>query len=276
MLSSSKRILIFLSPLCFLIFYSSCSSIKQKELADYYRNHPISLFYSTLQNSLEIETFQGNAHLTVESPIENFQGNAKVFYKRPDSLFVQIQAGFGVPLGSMLVIGDKVQLYNIRDRVLFRSEGADVPLDDLIGMNLRAGNLIEATLGLPRPPSFQISTITEDDSISYDSIEGNFKYYLDVGSEEREYIADPDEQVFTHYSIIRTENDTTACTFKNFRRFKNIRIPQHVQIIRYKQKERLAFFYTRMNVNKKLPNNRFQIKISDNVEVINLTEPSYD
>ena len=251
-----------------MLIVVSCSSFTSDENAEYYRSHPGSLFYSVLQRSLEIDTFEGNARLTVESPIENFQGNAKIFYRYPDSLLVQIQAGLGVSIGNMLVIGDKVQLYNIRDRILYKSEGADVPLDDLIGMSLRAGNLIEAVLGLPRPPDFLVNV---NDTIKYNPVDDNFKYYLNYKDEGKEYIADPKSQVFTQYILIYHGNDTTVCNFKQFRRFKNVKMPQHIQITRYHKSERLALYYTRMQVNKKIPKNRFQLKISDNVKIINLT-----
>ena len=264
--SRKIKILLFL---LFILISFSCSSFLRNEKAEYYRSHPGSLFYSVLQRSLEIETFEGNARLTVESPIENFQGNAKVFYRRPDSLLVQIKAGFGVSIGNMLVIGDEVQLYNIRDRILYKSEGADVPLDDLIGMSLRVGNLIEAVLGLPRPPDF---LITKNDTIEYDPVDDKFKYYLNFEEERKEYIADPESQVFVKYSLIYSDDDTTGFTFKQFRRFKNIKMPQHIQIIRYHKNERLAFYYTRMQVNKKIAKNRFRLNVPDNVDIIHLTQ----
>ncbi len=255
-----------------IVFFSliaiSCSSFTSNENAEYYRSNPGSLFYSVLQRSIEIDTFEGYARLTVESPSENFQGNAKIFYRQPDSLLVQIQAGFGVSIGNMLVIGDKVQLYNIRDRILYKSEGADVPLDDLIGMSLRVGNLIEAVLGLPRPPDFLANV---NDTVKYNPVDDKFKYYLNYRDERKEYIADPKSQVFEQYTLIYPGNDTTICNFKQFRRFKNVKMPQHIQITRYHKNERLALYYTRMQVNKKIPKNRFQLKISDNVDIINLT-----
>jgi hypothetical protein len=267
---SKKRILFFLLQFILLFSFISCSLFTRNENADFYRSNPVALFYTLVQRSLEVKTFEGSGHLTVESPVEGFQGNAKVYFRQPDSLLVIIQAGFGVPVGSMLIIGDNVQLYNIRDKILFKSEGADVPLDDLIGMNLRASNLIEAALGLPRPPKFNIAN---NDSLQIKPVDDKFNYVVNSDIEEKRYLADPGKQVFESYSLIRpAENDTTICTFKQFRKFKNIRIPQHIQIAKYDKKERLSLYYTRMQINKKIPKNRFQLKISDNVDVVNLTK----
>lgn len=266
---SKNRILFSLFQSILLLTSLSCSFFAQNDNTVFYRSNPVALFYSLVQRSLEIDTFEGSGHLTVESPVEGFQGNVKVYFRQPDSLLVIIQAGFGVPVGSMLVIGNKVQLYNIRDKILFKSEGADVPLDDLIGMNLRAANLIEATLGLPRPPELNVSN---DDSLQIRSVDDKFNYVVNSDLEEKRYLADPKKQVFENYSLIRpAEKDTTICTFKQFRKFKNVRIPQHIQVTRYDKKERLSLYYTRMQVNKKIPQNRFQLKISDNVDVVNLT-----
>lgn len=271
---SQRRILYFLFQFIFLFVLHSCSYFTRNEKADFYRTNPKVLFYSLVQHSLEIDSFEASGHLTVESPVEGFQGNAKVYFRQPDSLLVIIQAGFGVPVGSMLIIGNKIQLYNIRDKILFKSEGADVPLDDLIGMKLRTANLIEATLGLPRPP--EISLIAND-SLKIIPMEDKFNYVVNSDTEEKRYLANPNKQVFENYVLIRpTEQDTTICSFRQFRKFKNLRMPQHIQITRYDKKERLSLYYTRMQVNKKIAKGRFQLKISDNVDVVNLTKSNHD
>lgn len=266
----------FLRPsrliLSYLLFVS-CAPFTGGDKADFYRSHPVSLFYTAFQHTQEIETFEGKAHLTIESAVEGFQGNATIYYRRPDSLLVRLQAGFGVPVGSMLITGNRVQIYNIREKSLYESEGSDVPLNSLVGINLRAANLFEAVLGLPRLPDMISATGTEPDSLHYLADEGNFIFSIQTETDAREYIVTPDKQVFLHYALFNTsDGDTTLCTFRQFRRFKNIKMPQHVQISRKNPKERLSLFYTRMQVNKRIPKDRFKIKYPKDVEIIHLAE----
>ncbi len=260
-------------PVLSLLFFVSCAPFTGGSKTDFYRSHPVSLFYTALQHGQEIESFEGKAHLTIESPVEGFQGNATIYYRRPDSLLVKLQAAFGVPVGSLLITGNRVQIYNIREKSLSESEGGNVPLNSLIGIGLRTENLFEAVLGLPRLPDMLTVSATELDSLHYMAEDGNFTYFIQTKTDKRKYIAAPDKQVFLQYVLFNgSDGDTTLCTFRQFRRFKNIRMPRHVQISRENPKERLSLFYTRMQVNKKFPNNRFKIKYPKDVKIIHLAK----
>jgi len=269
--AGNYRSIYYTLPFSVFLFVWSCAPFHRNEKADYYRAHPNSLFFSALQHSLRLRTFDGSAQIAVESPQGNFNGLAQVYYQQPDSLLIQIRAGFGISVGNLLSVGDRIWIHNVREHILYQGRGADVSLNDLVGVKLRVGNLVEAALGLPKPP------LTYGKSLLQSELQdGNIYFSLADGDMKWEYLADPEREVFLRYTIIQTIlADTIQCVFRQFRRLQQNYLPQHIQISHLHQRERLSLFYTDTRVNKKLPRDRFRLKMAKDVEVINLTQEGY-
>ena len=263
-------------PLLYLIsaLLASCTSgSRLAQENSYYRENPLSLFRDALQHSQKLNTLEGSGYLSVESPQGGFTGTARVYYQNPDSLLVQIKTGPGVSVGYMLVTGKQFQLYNIPDRTLFRSEGDQAPLEELIGVRLQLPNIFDAALGVPRLQGPFNSHDSEIDSLQFDFENDNIRYYLESGGDSYLYQADPKEGVFVGYTLVRSgEVDSIFCVYKQFRKQGGIKIPRHIQITRPAQKERISFFYTRLKVNGKMSKNRFSPKTPGNVKVIDLNQ----
>ncbi len=261
----------------FLIFaiFQSCTSASRVQRAAFYRANPQSLFDAAQQHSRKLHTFEGSGHLTVESPDGGFNGTARVYYQQPDSLLIQIKTGPGVSVGYLLVIGRKFSLYNIPDNIVYRSEGDQVPLEQLIGIRLQLPNIFDAALGVPRLQAAHLSNGGNGDSLRFEAENDKIRYFLEHGGDRYGYLADPKEGAFVGYTLVRSgETDSVYCVYKQFQKHKGIKIPRHIQITRPAQKERISFFYTRLKINGKLPKHRFKLKVSSSAEVINLDEES--
>lgn len=266
-------------PITFFILgfalFQACTSASRIERENYYRANPKSLFNDALQNSQKLNTLEASGYLAVESPQGGFNGTVRVYYQQPDSLLVQIKTGPGISVGYMLVIGQKFLLYNISENTLFRSEGSHVPLEELIGIRLQLPNIFDATLGLPRVYAANMPNGSKGDSLQIEVVKDKIHYSLEIDGDQYFYVADPKEGVFVGYTLVRSgETDSIFCDFKQFRKHRGIKIPRHIQVTRPAQKERVSFFYTRLKINGKLAKNRFNLKVSDKAEIIDLDRTS--
>ncbi len=253
------------------LIQQSCSAFRANNLGDFYRENPPALFRHAIQQSLELPSLTGEGFLTLESPDGGFTGYAQVTYKRPDSLLIKLRTGYGVSLGEILLVNDRVYIYNIRDRVLIRSEGETLPLQDMLGMELNVSDLFAAALGSPRLPLSADLALTWWDSLRYVIDQKYIRYSLQLDDMFREYVADPDLGAFVATSQVQLgQKDTIRYEFKRFRKIKKYRLPQHIQILRSQSRQRLSLYYNRLQVGRKISPNTFRIQISDDVDVINL------
>lgn len=264
---SSKCLTFVLATLFF-----SCASVNRNQSVAYYQAHPLSLFEFAVHRLQFLKSLEGSAFLQVESPQGGFQGNARVYYQKPDSLLVQIKTGPGVSVGHLLIIGQDFWLYNIPDNILFTSHGRQVPLEELIGIRLYLPNIMDAALGIPGTHHKSVADSSAG-HIRHDFVNGKIRYQLKSENKTYIYLADPVEEAIIAYSLIdEAEADTIYYQFKQFQRHQGINIPRHIQITRPSNRERISFFYQRVKVNDKLPGDRFELKVSDSAERIELSQ----
>jgi len=247
----------------------SCSLNRSAVTADYFRQNPPALFYHALQNGQNLRSLSGEGYLTLESPDGGFTGYARVDYRAPDSLLVALRTGYGLSVGKLLVKGQDVWLYNVRERVVYHSVGQDVPLEDWIGLKLSVNDLFAAVLGSPRLPPLGFTETV--DSLRY-SPQGKFiRYELRGTDEVRIYDADPQLGAIVRTQMVTLATfDTVECLYKNFRRIQHYFLPRQVQILRPKYRERLSFYYRRVTVNRKISPGIFELHLPEDVQIIQL------
>ncbi len=260
----------------FLLFislsFSSCTG-NNSQRADFFRKNPLALYNAALQQSLKLNSLEGFAHLTVESPEGGFDGSARIYFQQPDSLLIQIKIGPGISLGYMLIKNEQFWMYNIRKKLLFKSKGDQVPLEELIGIKVPLPNIYDAALGLPRYQNYQLSDNSDSSALKIQYVGSNIQYTFLRNGHIYNFLADPGKGSFIKYTLVRKgEVDSIHVVFKQFRKYSGINVPKHIQVSRPTHKERLSFFYSRITVNKKMRPNRFALKVPKNIEIINLTQ----
>jgi len=258
-----------LIPAVLLIFSVSCSLNRSGVNADYFRQNPPALFYHALQNGQMLQSLSGEGYLTLESPDGGFTGYARILYRAPDSLLISLRTGYGISLGKLLVAGNKVWLYNIRERTAYRSTGRQLPVEDWLGMRLSVEDLFAAVLGGPRVPPVELTEAA--DSLRYSVHKKWIRFELRGPDEVRLYDADPELGAIVRSRFVTLATlDTVECRFKNFRRIGRYRLPQQVQVLRPKYRERLSLYYRHVAVDRKISSRDFRLKLPGNVRIVDL------
>lgn len=263
-LSPLRQAVLFVASLL-SVSLTSCSLHRDTINPDYFLQDPPALFAHALRPALEVEKLAGEGYLTFETPQGGFTGYAKVYYKRPDSLLIQLRTGYGIPIGRLLVLGDTVWIQNLRERTVYRSHGQAVPLEDFIGMKLSVDDLFTAVLGVPRLAHLA------GDSLRYELADHLIRYRLRSPEELREYTADPRQGVIVRAMLVQLNtSDTVETVFSSFRRVKHWRLPRRIQIIRPRYRERLALHYRRIEVNRNFGEKVFRWNLPENMRLIDL------
>jgi len=247
---------------------SSCTLLNNQRSTEFYLAHPEALFFKAVEQMQKVQSFRGEGYLTFESPEGGFTGLTTVLYRSPDSLRVTLRTNFGVPIGELLVLGENVWLYNLREKVLYRSRGKEVPLEGLIGMRLSVGDVFTAATGRPLLEGLADLAPTWWDSMQVEPVDGLLRYRFRFGENVRTYVADPAKEQFVAFSSSWPGYGAFYCQIGRFRKVRGVRLPQHIQVIRPDRRERLAVYFRRLEANPRPRQGDFSLKIRDDVDVV--------
>ena len=255
-----KRILLLFF---IILLFSDCANIFQRK--------PLSLEDVTVQkirsrveeNYWKLKSIKGRAHLSIESPEMGFTAFSNISLKLPDLLNVEVKAGLGFGVGSILVRDDQFVVYSSMENVVYYGDIQSFNLNKIGLADIQLDELMGLAAGLPLIPASGKSNLTIDDN----------KYVITLQSEniQKKYWIDPKKFVVTNFNIYKNDNQLfVQQEFSQFKKERGVYLPKVIKITRPEGRQRVTLFYTDRSTNKKINSDEFTIKIPDNAQKIKL------
>ena len=247
----------------FIIFlYTDCSiSFLSSQIAPTVSSH--TLLYKIHHKAGLLKSFQGTAKLRMLSADYMFKGNLKIRMKSPDSLWMKFEGPMGIDVASVRVGGQEMQYYIPSEKIIYNGTANRLRELNLLPWNVEVSNIIQSFLGLIDPPY-----ALPDSTIAYSYEEG--AYILPISPQERIWI-DPRGPVVSKWERRDSlGNPLWVWEGEMFYKRGKLRLPKFIQITQYNPRQRLTFFYEIMDVNHKLPEDWYAMKIPEGVEEIEL------
>lgn len=212
------------------------------------------------QNFQAMNSFHGNARVTIES--QQFSGNVsmEVSWIRPDKLYIQAEGPLGIDVGKIYVGASRFIIYNQYNNH-FTSGSVDDPyLNRLWLTNFSLQELKYAVLGYAAQAERPLRLSDE------------FHGVFTAQDEEIEYrfIVNPERGLLERCEILRDGRVFMQQDFKKYKSVNGFYVPQIIQITMLEQKERLSIFYEDMQINKQLDARAFVIDVNSKVQQLNL------
>ena len=221
-------------------------------------------YIDVIENSLErnynrLRTLKGRGQLVVQSPRQSFRGDARVLLKKPDSLYVKLEAMLGLDVGVMFADRYEFFIYSPMDNMVYTSTDEDtLRLGMFLGFDMSRQHFLQSITGLPKIEQLSDLQLSVEE-----------KEWLLVGY-ANEYLykhwIDPQWGVITKTEVRDKTNDLIRIEkFSRFAKINNVRIPQTIRYIRPQKKESLTMFYDTVNINNKISPKKFYIKMPPDV-----------
>jgi len=255
-----KRVLFFFVAILLLF---NCSQILRKKPLTTDRITIQEICNRIDQNFQKLETLKGRAHLSVEMPGMGFTAISHIALKTPDSLAINVKAGFGMGVGSIFVSKDQFMVYSSMENRVYLGNVESFDMSQFFQINVKFQDLIELISGILLIDDLQNTALSIDENkflITNKTELGTAKYWID-----------PDKFVVTDFQYYNNEDEVIVKQeFRSFQKEKGVFLPKIIKINRPKTAERITLMYTSRQTNKKLAAEEFLIKMPENTQQINL------
>jgi len=217
-----------------------------------------------LKNHSKFKTLQGRGKLVIQSPRQSFSGSAVVNLKNPDSIYVRVEAVFGLDVGVVFADLKRFLIYSPMENLAYVGDNTDtLRLKSFLGFDLTFEEMMHSMSGLTmlkKMPTAKIKMKEDElhiiglaDSVFYD-------YTLDTQFGLISQVVMKDFNGRT----LRIEE------YKQFTTINGVRVPRLVRFTRPIEKESLTIFYDQLAINKSISAADFYVRVPNDALKIRL------
>ncbi|NIA30969.1 MAG: DUF4292 domain-containing protein [Actinobacteria bacterium] len=247
-----------------LVFLAGCASVLRGPAINPQETN-WQVVTQILQNNFErLRTLQGWGRLVVETPQMAYNASSTVVFKSPDSLFVKIEAIFGLDVGTLFADRDTYRLYIPSHNTCYTGSTDSMALSQFIAFDLSLDKLIHTLSGLETAQGLSKGILKKDKKGLI--LWGNDGTYI------HKYWIDPKKGVVTRGEIRNKSNQTVLLEeFDRFIRMDGgVIVPRTIRLQRPLEKQSLTLFYENLVVNKKVSEKDFKFKVPQKVLKVTL------
>lgn len=216
------------------------------------------------KNHAKFETLQGRGKLILQSPRQSFSGSAVVNLKNPDSIYVRVEAIFGLDVGVVFADLNEFLIYSPMENIAYTGENTDtLRLKSFLGFDLTFQEMMQSMSGLAtlkEMPTAKVKMKEDElhiigiaDSVFYDyTLDTQFGLISKVISKD------------FNGRILRIEE------YKQFTTIDGVRLPRLIRFTRPNEKESLTIFYDQVAINQSLSAKDFYVRVPQDVLKIRL------
>jgi len=264
-LRGCSRISVWLCAIFILLLFSKCGiPFLSSKVAPAVSSH--TLLNKIHQKVQSLKNFQGKAKLRMLSSEFMFKGNIKVSMKSPDSLWMKFEGPMGIDIALVRVRGKEMQYYIPSQKILYTGSVDRLRDLNLVPWNVEVSNIIQSFLGVIDPPD----TIS-DSTIVYSSQEDAYIISFNDEDVKEKIWINPRGPVVSRWERRNKQgNPLWVWEGDMFYKRGRLRLPKFIQITQYNPRQRITLYYEIMDINKKLPEDWYIMKIPEGVEEIEL------
>jgi hypothetical protein len=246
-----------------LLMLSSCGRVLHRPALKPDETRMETIQQVLQQNAHQLRTLYASGNILVETPESSFQGTVTVRIKKPDSLYVKLEATLGIDIGVLFADRREFLLYTPMQNTYYTGASRDLNLRRFLPVDPSIDRLIETVSGLCTAQDLTqgIVKVKENELILFGR--HNDRYYT--------FWIDPYKGVVLQSQIRNQDDDLLyLAQYERFKREGKVYLPQTIRIQRPKQNESVTLFYTSVRANKQIPAASFAIRIAGDTQHIQL------
>lgn len=251
-------------PVFLLMVFVSCSTVS-KGPAIKPNESRIDVVRNILEkNHNKFKTLQGRGKLVLQSPQQSFSGSAIVHLKNPDSIYVRIEAVFGLDVGVVFADLDEFLIYSPMENIAYVGDDTDtLRLKSFLGFDLTFDEMMQSMSGLAALKDMPTAKIKmKDEQLHIIGIADSIFY---------DYTLDSQAGLISHVVMKDFQGRTLRIEeYKQFTTINGVRVPRMVRFTRPTEKESLTIFYDQLTINATLSAKDFYVRVPQDVLKIRL------
>ena len=256
------RRIVFLPFFSVLLLLSGCAGFlaSKKPIPEM---TPELLIQLLREHQSKLASYQGSASFSASTEFGGFQGFMDIRAVNPDSLRIKVEGPFGIDVGLIRLTGRDVLMYNPFGNTVFRGNLDSLQLKRLLPVELENSQMALGLQGL-----LMLDPSCSDSAYALSITDR--EYVLHLNASETVWI-DPDGPVITRWER-RTETNEIVWEWqgKSYQKQGKVRLPQIVKIKRSDPNQAITMRYRHVRTNKKMKPGWAEIKIPEDVHVIEL------
>jgi outer membrane lipoprotein-sorting protein len=215
------------------------------------------------ENYDNLRTLSADGKVIIETPEASYTANATIHLKKPDSIYVKIEAAFGIDVGVLFADRHRYVIYTPMQNTVYTGPADSFNLDRFLSFRLSYKKLVQLLSGLETAEPISSGTIHRQ--------ENQLLLLSKNGDQPVVHSVDPYNGVVTQ---TRTYNQNHELVFlahySRFSTFDGVRLPKTIRIQRPRQKESITFFYNSVAVNQKIDPDKFTIVVPEKAIKVDL------
>lgn len=247
--------------LCFLFGCAALRSSRPLVPGD-----PQQVYFKVAENYRRVQSFRGNGRLIIDSPEMQLAAAATVLTKQPDSMFIKVEATFGVDAGFFFADRKRFESYSPFENSYFFGDVNQMDQLLLFRMKVNYDEMLSGITGAMLPPFDSTFAMTiEEDTYRFEGKRNAWRIT---------YWIDPKRGAVTKAE----QHDSTGAlysrqTFRRFHKSDGVWLPQWLQLDRPGTRERFTIFYDRIAINEKIAATDFSLRVPASAARINFSAP---
>lgn len=225
---------------------------------------PQKIYAQVADNYRRLQSFRGNGKLIIDSPQMQLAAAATVLTQQPDSMFIKVEATFGVDAGFFFADRKRFESYSPFENTYFYGDVNHMEQLLLFSMTVSYDEMLSGITGAVLPPFDSTFAMTVDGD--------NYRCEGRRDLWRVSYWIDPKHGVVTKAE----QHDSTGAlysrqTFRRFHKTQGVWLPQWLQLDRPGLRERITVFYDRIQLNGKFAASDFRLRVPATATRINLS-----
>lgn len=252
-----KSIFIFLFSLVLIL---SCAGGKKTSITKPVLKDINSWPLQFEKNHQKIQSLEGTARLTVESPDFSGHISLKIYWIKPDTFFIQAEGPLGLDIGKMFIGNSRFIIYNQFENQFLSGRVNDPYFGKFLQTDIYLKDLKQAVLGLPLKFSTSLTLI--------DANHGVFRKR--IGDNDYRFVVNPATGLLEKWESLEKNQVQIIEEFKNYKLIDDIYFPFLIQLTLPMEQQRISIFYKEIILNKPIDSKIYTIEISPKVKQLNL------
>jgi len=211
----------------------------------------------------KIQSLQAVSRITIDS--KEFSGHfyANILYQQSDSLLITVNGFFGLDAGNVFIGKDRFIFYNQITNKFYNGTLQDFKTKNFMQFPMTISELSNMLLG---KENFTIMKIV-DYSVQQNS------FLIKAQNGDLNYDIWIDDQIGHIFKLHAYKDDQLVFTreYGDFVKQNGVYFPRKIVMTQAEEKQSVAIYYTELKINREINRNKFNIKISDTAQQIDLS-----
>ena len=237
-----------------VVLLSSCAVFRHPPAISPEIRSPKQVLATLESNYARLDYFKGRGRLSVTAPDRAVSLDVQVYIDRPDTLYIRLEAIFGIDVGWLYSDGREYRYYIPMQNIYGQGSIDSLRKERLVALMVDYDELLALFSGIERAKDLNEPKLSHEGKtvvLTGEDAMGKHTYWIDAkhGVVTQSQVSDSLGRILLQQK------------YERFRRIRNVLVPHVIRLERPAEKQVLILFYDQISINRKFSANEIKTKI---------------